>query len=60
MDDLLMRWGTQGYCPDCADDRILLPADEDGFEFCCTDCDAAVLLIDVVLAPVDSVRRRAS
>ena len=52
-----MRWGTQGYCPDCADDRILLPADEDGFELCCTDCDAAVLLIDVVCAPAESVRR---
>ena len=52
-----MRWGTRGWCPDCAGDRILLPADEDAFEFCCTDCDAAVLLLEVVCTPVDTLRR---
>jgi hypothetical protein len=60
MDDILMRWGSQGFCPDCADDRILLPADEHGFEFCCSDCDAAVLLLDLACSPVDTVVRRAS
>jgi hypothetical protein len=43
MDELLMRTGTTGWCPDCADERILV-AVEDGLDYCCTDCDAAVLL----------------
>ena len=45
MDELLMRTGTTGWCPDCADERILV-AVEDGLDYCCTDCDAAVLLWD--------------
>ena len=52
MDDVLMRTGTVGWCPDCADERILV-AVEDGPDYCCTDCDAAVLLIDV---PVTALR----
>lgn len=48
MDEVLMLRGVTGLCPDCGDERFLLPADEDGFEFCCTDCDAAVLLVDVM------------
>ncbi len=55
-----MRWGVRGFCPDCGDDRILLPVDGAAFEFCCTDCDAAVLLLDFVCTPVDRVHRRAS
>ena len=45
-----MLWGVTGRCPDCDDERIMLPVDEDGFEFCCTDCDAAVLLVEVLEA----------
>ena len=41
-----MRTGTVGWCPDCADERILV-AVEDGPDYCCTDCDAAVLLLEV-------------
>jgi uncharacterized protein (DUF983 family) len=43
-DHVLMLRGTVALCPDCGDERVLLPVD--GTEFCCTDCDAAVLLLD--------------
>ncbi len=46
-----MRTGTTGWCPDCVDERILV-AVEDGPDYCCTDCDAAVLLLDLVESPV--------
>ena len=46
-----MRTGTAGWCPDCADERILV-AVEDGLDYCCTDCDAAVLLFDVTVVPL--------
>jgi hypothetical protein len=49
MDELLMRTGRTGWCPDCADERILV-AVEDGPDYCCTDCDAAVLVLDLVEA----------
>ena len=42
-----MRTGVVGWCPDCADERILVTV-EDGPDHCCTDCDAAVVLIDVL------------
>jgi hypothetical protein len=51
MDELLMRTGITGWCPDCADERILV-AVEDGADYCCTDCDAAVLLLDVPVFPL--------
>lgn len=39
--EVLMLHGTVDRCPDCGDERVLLPSD--GFEgFCCTTCDAAV------------------
>jgi hypothetical protein len=39
--EVLMLRGTVGRCPDCGDDRLLLPTD--GFDgYCCTSCDAAV------------------
>jgi hypothetical protein len=60
MDEVLMLRGVTGRCPDCVDERILLPVDDDGFEFCCTDCDAAVLLVEVHeagTAPLMSERR---
>jgi hypothetical protein len=46
MDEVLMLRGLVGLCPDCRDERILLPVDDSGFELCCTDCDAAVLLVE--------------
>ena len=42
-----MLRGVVARCPDCADERIMLPVDDDGFEVCCSDCDAAVLLVEV-------------
>ena len=54
-----MRGGIRGFCPDCADDRILLPVDDAAYEFCCTGCDAAVLLLDMVCTQVDTLRRTA-
>jgi len=48
MEEILMLRGVAGRCPDCGDERILMPADDDGFDLCCTDCDAAVLLIELV------------
>jgi hypothetical protein len=59
MDELLMLRAVAGLCPDCRDERILLPVDDAGFELCCTDCDAAVLAIDVV-NPADARLRHAS
>ena len=47
MDEVLMLKGLVGPCPDCRDERILLPVDDAGFELCCTDCDAAVVLVEV-------------
>jgi ribosomal protein S27E len=38
----LMLHGVTAVCPDCGDERILLEVAE--AEFCCTSCDAAVLL----------------
>jgi hypothetical protein len=56
MDEILMLRGVAGRCPDCGDERVLLPVDDDGYEFCCTDCDAAVLLIELVEPPLLQVR----
>jgi len=50
--DLLMRGGVLAFCAECDDERLFLPVcDEcasDGCEFCCTTCDAAVFLLDVL------------
>jgi hypothetical protein len=56
MDEVLMLKGTVGLCHACGDDRILLPVDDDCFEFCCTDCDAAVVLIQFACADLSDVR----
>ena len=43
--EVLMLRGTVAWCPDCGDERVLLPTDgADGF--CCTSCDAAVFVLD--------------
>jgi hypothetical protein len=57
MDEVLMLRGVTGRCPDCGDERFLLPVDDDGFEFCCTDCDCPVMLI--ALVEVGRERRKA-
>ncbi len=41
-----MLHGTVARCPDCGDERVLVPVHGD--EFCCTTCDAAVFVLDAV------------
>ncbi len=36
-----MLRGLTGECPDCGDERFLLPVDDDELEWCCVDCGAA-------------------
>ena len=44
----LMRDGVLATCADCAAERVLVPVDAGpAGEFCCTVCDAAVLLVSV-------------
>ena len=59
MDEILMLTGVSGFCHDCGDLRLLVAADDDGFAYCCTDCDAAVLLLEVAATPLHEVRRSA-
>ncbi len=54
-----MLRGIAGHCPDCGDERILLPVDDDEFEFCCSDCDAAVLLVELTVTASGLLERRA-
>ena len=52
-----MLRGTVGFCHGCGDERILLPVDDDCFEFCCTDCDEPVVLVQFSCAQLEDVRR---
>lgn len=56
---MLLFWGTTGFCGDCGGERHLLPVDESGVEFCCTDCDGVVLLLAGSFWPHGSDQRRA-
>lgn len=47
-----MLTGVVGYCPDCAEERILVEVADP--EFCCTTCDAAVLVLTV--CPTNELR----
>jgi uncharacterized protein (DUF983 family) len=47
--DRLLHNGVVAMCPDCRDERLLVPVDT--FEYCCTTCDAAVALFDVAATP---------
>ncbi|MBY9075907.1 hypothetical protein K1X13_13825 [Nocardioides sp. WL0053] len=50
--DVLMRSGVEAFCADCGDRGLFVPVEEgcdfDGCEFCCTRCDAAVFLLEVL------------
>ena len=50
--EILMRNGVVAFCADCAGERLFVPVEDgcasDGCEFCCTSCDAAVFLLEVV------------
>jgi hypothetical protein len=55
--DLMLLTGVLARCCDCASEQILMPVDGSG-EYCCTVCDAAVVLWDVVAASTETQRRR--
>jgi hypothetical protein len=55
--EVLMLRGTLAWCPDCDDERALVPTDG-GDAFCCTSCDAAVFVSDVPLALPGGTRLR--
>ncbi|HET7357987.1 MAG TPA: hypothetical protein VFJ09_15055 [Nocardioidaceae bacterium] len=44
--ELLMLQGVWAQCADCGSEQVFLPI-TDG-EFCCTGCDAAVFLLEVL------------
>jgi hypothetical protein len=46
--DVLMLSGVAAHCADCDGERVLIPVDDRGGEFCCTTCDAAVFLVEAV------------
>lgn len=54
--ELLMR-GTLARCPDCSEERLLVPVDGARDEYCCTGCDAGVVLLDRVERVPVPVRR---
>jgi predicted RNA-binding Zn-ribbon protein involved in translation (DUF1610 family) len=58
--DMLLLKGVARPCPDCAEERLFVPAEldrTDATEYCCTWCGAG-LLIDPALADGRSPSRR--
>ncbi|MGH3355505.1 MAG: hypothetical protein ACRDOJ_06375 [Nocardioidaceae bacterium] len=54
--DALMLTGTVLFCPDCADERIFVVPDcgddvPDCGDYCCSECGAAVSVIDDLVDP---------
>ena len=47
-----MLSGVVAFCVDCGEEQIFVPVagswDDGGCEFCCTTCDAAVFLLEVI------------
>jgi hypothetical protein len=50
--ELMLVTGVLARCGDCAGEQILMPTDDTG-QYCCTVCDAAVLLWDVAVTVRD-------
>jgi hypothetical protein len=50
--DKLMLGGVVAFCAECGDEGFFVPVDDgcavDGCEYCCTRCDAAVFLLEVL------------
>ncbi|HEU5044427.1 MAG TPA: hypothetical protein VFT75_09870 [Nocardioidaceae bacterium] len=44
--ELLMLQGVWAQCADCGSEQVFLPIAAG--EFCCTGCDAAVFLVEVL------------
>lgn len=40
-----MLLGVTGWCPDCVEERLMVPVDDGGADYCCTGCDGAVDLV---------------
>ena len=55
--DLMLVTGVLARCGDCASEQILMPVDDTG-EYCCTVCDAAVLVWDVAVSLREDDSRR--
>lgn len=46
-----MLAGVVAFCDECGDEGLFVPVEDgcaDGCEHCCTRCDAAVFLLDVL------------
>ena len=47
-----MLTGVVAFCGECGDEGLFVAVDEgcavDGCEYCCTRCDAAVFLLEVL------------
>jgi hypothetical protein len=50
--DKLMLTGVVAFCAECGDEGLFTAVEEgcavDGCEYCCTRCDAAVFLLEVL------------
>ena len=50
--DKLMLSGVVAFCIECGDEGLFVAVEEgcdfDGCEYCCTRCDAAVFLLEVL------------
>ncbi len=50
--DKLMLTGVVAYCAECGDEGLFVAVEEgcavDACEYCCTRCDAAVFLLQVL------------
>jgi len=58
--DVLLMDAVQAWCEECGAEQLLVPAEDDTAAggLCCTVCDAAVFVLQVVEAPA-SLRRSA-
>ena len=58
--DVLLMDAVQAWCEECGAEQLLVPAEDDAAAggLCCTVCDAAVFVLQVVEAPA-SLRRSA-
>jgi hypothetical protein len=50
--DKLMLTGVVAFCPECGDEGLFVATEDgcavDACEYCCTRCDAAVFLLEVL------------
>jgi len=53
-----MLEAVKGVCPDCADERFLVPVDDDELEVCCIECGAAFVTWHRWTAPASQAPSR--